>query len=429
MEITQRRRFSEIVINRIAILQYILIYIIVQYIGGRVSSFLGSDILYAGTLVLCTALMFTMPQQLSLKKNFLCFIIVLGGSLLLTFVITGGDLSLGTILSILSRFILVYVAIRIDIDNFLDRFLKLVFFLACISLVLFFCAQIAGEESALGFFSRLYEIKNAYAYLGSSYGLFLICYNFMDFTRNAYMFGEPGEYQILLIAALYFMTFFDNSLAKRQKAVFYAVYIITLLTVQSTTGYLNLIALVVAIFFMKRNQVPPFAKKLFFFVFVVLIFYLIFGYSEDSFLYKNFVFKIMSDDNTIDLAANTGAARIGSIERFVETIITVPQKLVFGVGFEGLKNTPMRGFSTDGIINSIVMIGIFSIVIMYGKMFFELAKYSKSWLQVIVALFIVVNMGLSQPDILSVISVLICMYGEFSGTSGTNATKRLSDTD
>ena len=35
-------------------------------------------------------------------------------------------------------------------------------------------------------------------------------------------------------------------------------------------------------------------------------------------------------------------------------------------------------------------------------------------IQVGVILFFVINMGLSQPDILSIMSVLICMYGTYS---------------
>ena len=123
----------------------------------------------------------------------------------------------------------------------------------------------------------------------------------------------------------------------------------------------------------------------------------------------------MSDSNTLDLATNTGVARVGPMKRFVETINAVPHKLIFGVGFSGLDSLPLGGYSTCGLINSIAMIGIISSVLLYGKMFESLFRGSKGLIQAFLGMFIVINMGLSQPSILAITSVLICMYGGYSG--------------
>lgn len=410
------KRWGTISVNRNAVIQYILIYILIQYIGGRVAVVLGSDLFYGGTFALCGLLLLAMPNRIPLKKRVFGYLIILGCFMGLSFTMTGGALSIGTILSILSRFVLVYVAIQYDAANFIYRFIKLVFIMACISLIEFTFVQIAGTSNALGLFSHLYQISNGVSWLGSSYGLFFICYNFMDPARNAYMFGEPGEYQILLITALFFMTFYDVELDRKIKVRYYMVFLITLITTQSTTGYFNLIALAVAVLLMNREQVHPFVRKIIVASVAILILYLIFIYSENSFLYKNFFSKILSDSNTLDLATNTGAARIGPMKRFIETLDSVPQKLIFGVGFSGLDSLPLGGYSTCGIINSIAMIGIISSTLLYGKMFKSLFRGSKSLIQALGGLFIVINMGLSQPDILAITSVLICMYGEYSGT-------------
>ena len=135
MNAPQPKRISLLHINQNAIIQYLLIYLLIQYIGGRVAEALGSDLFFGGTLLLCVYLMLQMPNRLPLKKSVFGFLIILACSLGLSFAVTGGALSIGTILSILSRFILVYVAIQYDVQNFICRFIKMVFLMACISLI------------------------------------------------------------------------------------------------------------------------------------------------------------------------------------------------------------------------------------------------------------------------------------------------------
>ena len=306
----ERRKIGIIHINKDAIIQYILIYIMIQYIGGRVLTVLGSDLFYGGTLIFCIFLMYIFSNRIPLKKSVFVHLILLGFSMSITFIITSGDLSIGTILSIATRFILVYVAIQFNTDRFLDRFLKLVFIMSCVSLFEFAFVQILGETRALSLFSHLYETKNGAYWLGNSYGLFFICYNFMDSARNAYMFGEPGEYQILVITALYFMTFYDIDLHKKGKTRYYIIFLITLITTQSTTGYFNLIALAVVVLLMNRDKINPTIRKIILGGILILILYMFLGYSQDSFLYKNFFSKILSEEGTLDLASNTGLARV-----------------------------------------------------------------------------------------------------------------------
>ena len=92
------------------------------------------------------------------------------------------------------------------------------------------------------------------------------------------------------------------------------------------------------------------------------------------------------------------------------TILNAPLRLIFGVGFDGLESLPLGGYTTCGLINSIAMLGIVSSVIMYGHMLRSFLRYHKELIQVIFVLFVVINMGLSQPDILAIMSVLMLMY-------------------
>ena len=402
-------------IDRIAAIQYIAIYLMIQYIGGRVLATLGTDIFFGGTICMCILLLVLFPLKLAISKKFFNFIVTLAMSMFLSFIITGGALGIGTILSVLSRFLLVYIAIGIDYNNFVDRFLKITYIMAIISVVEFVFVQIVGTSRALVFFSQFHEVKNSVGWLGSSYGLFLICYNFMEPARNSYMFGEPGEYQSLLITALFFLVFYFKQGDSRLRAKYCAAFLIALITVQSTTGYLNLIALVIAILLTNKSKVPSLIYKMSVTLLIILGLYMLFFYSDSSFIYKNFIGKIFNEAGKLDLATNTGIARIGPLERFVETIATMPEKLIFGVGYEGLFHTPLGGYSTDGIINLIAMLGIISFCIIYGKMIVSTVTHSVSIMQTIFTVFYIVNVGISQPSILAITSVLVCMYDEYCG--------------
>lgn len=155
------------------------------------------------------------------------------------------------------RFLAVYAAVRVDPERFAGRFLKLTCLLASVSLLLFCFVQAAGPERALALFSRLYTLPNRKEWLGPGCGLFLVGYNFMDPARNAYLFGEPGEYQSLISAALYLLTFEENGLPEKKKARYLAVFLVTLLTIQSTVGLVNLAVYGAATLLAKKGPAPP----------------------------------------------------------------------------------------------------------------------------------------------------------------------------
>lgn len=401
-------------INNIALIQYILIYILIQYIGGRLSVALGSDIFYGGTILLCTVLILLMPFRIHINKRYFWFLLTSAMSMFITFFITKGSLQIGTILSILSRFLIVYAAIKIDNENFINRFLKLTYFMAIISLCEFALVQLVGIPTAHIIFSKLYEIKSRESWIGNSYGLFFICYNFMTPTRNAYMFGEPGEFQSLLITALFFLTFWNDRIKIEKRTWYYVIFLITMLTVQSTTGFLNLIVLIISALIINESQMSPAIRNLLVVGCLILAVYLCFFYTSDSFLYTSFFGKVTDDTGSLDFNVSTGAARLGPINRLISTFKEMPEKMIFGVGFEGLKATPLKGYSTGGVINMIAMLGIITSGIIYGKLISSSARYARTIPQLLFMIFYIINMGISQPDLLTITSILICMYGEYS---------------
>lgn len=399
----------KIKINRQAIYQYLWIYISIQFIGGRLATALGSDIFIGCALVFASAFFIV---HKSLWKTESLTIAVLTGMMTLMFCtifLTSGGLSLASSLSVITRFLVVMISMSIDRENFLHRFLKTVYVFSITSLILFAFVQIVGQAMAISvLFSKLYEIRGGWR--GSTYGLFLICYDFLDPTRNAYMFGEPGEYQMLIMLALYFLVFKEKEMDEKTKKKYLMVFLITMLTIQSTTGLFSLVVFVVCVLLSSAKTIHKNTKRVILLLTVLACTYLMFFAGESSILYTAVLNKITNASGKLDLGATTGGDRVSSILGLVRIATIAPSSLVFGVGYRGIVQY-FGTFSCSGIVNSIVMFGVFTCTLMYGYMIRNIVKYSSNGFEIIFVLFMIINNGLSQPDLLAVTGVIASCYG------------------
>ena len=233
-------------INRKAIYQYLWIYISIQFIGGRLAAALGADLFIGGSLALALAYVLIHKSLLNTESTSIALLVGMMLLMFCTIFLTSGGLSLASSLSVITRFLVVMVTMSVDRENFLHRFLKTVYVFSIISLILFTFVQVVGQAMAISvLFSKLYEIRGGWR--GSTYGLFLICYDFMDASRNAYMFGEPGEYQMLIMLALYFLAFKETEMDEKTRKKYLVVFLITMLTIQSTTGFFSLVVFCVCV--------------------------------------------------------------------------------------------------------------------------------------------------------------------------------------
>ena len=399
-----------LLISKKKIFQYVIIFLMIQYLGGRLLSAAGSNIFYGACLAI--SLFYLMRRKYLLKQDvgYFNFLKILMISLLVTFILTFGNLSIGTSLSLISRFLIVYVAIVVDRNKFLERFLNLVFFLSIISLVSYGMIIFFGQETLSPLLSKLYEVKNVNSWMNSSYGLFFFVFNFMDPTRNVSIFGEPGEYQMLINTALYLLIFKGETISAKVKNKYAIVFIITMVSIHSTSGFFNFMVLMLVSLLQSFKTVSPKIKRIFIFFIISALVYMFFIATENSFIYTKFLNKFITNENTIDFAIQTGADRVGSINSFTNLVLKTPLALVFGVGYEGLLK--LNGeYYISGILNSIVMFGIITCIILYGYMIRNLLKYKRNYLEVVLVLFMSINMGLSQPDFLSIMTVLICCFG------------------
>ena len=143
------------------ILQYVLIYLLFAYTGMPIVNLLSNDVFYMICLSISMLILILIVKKIN--KYVVCFIILTIISLLSTNAYTGGSLSIGTTLTIISRLLIVYVAINVDKDEFLNRFLRLSYIFSIISLVIYFLILILGDASLRPIYSKLYNTGHQYA--------------------------------------------------------------------------------------------------------------------------------------------------------------------------------------------------------------------------------------------------------------------------
>ena len=128
------------------IIQYLYIYIMISSAGMALPAYIGNDNFIILTLLMGIYYVLKKKTLFHLQKQYLLFIGV----------IIGSTLSLGTALSVTSIPLIIYATYKIDPANYLQRFIKLIFYIALISIILFTITRIYGFNSFSSIFPHLY---------------------------------------------------------------------------------------------------------------------------------------------------------------------------------------------------------------------------------------------------------------------------------
>ena len=140
-------------IPKIKTLQLLCIYLSMQYYGGRIYTLLGSSIFFSLSLML-SAFVLTYRRNLLFRKipysirsdtltekkisPYIFGVMVMSVWFALSIFYTMGNMTVGTSLSVLSRFLLIYVSVGLDPKNFLTRFVKMTVLFALTSDIIYF---------------------------------------------------------------------------------------------------------------------------------------------------------------------------------------------------------------------------------------------------------------------------------------------------
>lgn len=392
----------KLAIKKSSIIQYALIYLLICFQGSM--GFRAYYNVFLIIAIVAAALVFLQKRR-SVPQHYIVFLMALFLLLLYEIVLTDGGLELSSIISIMARFLIVMAAYYYDTEFFADRFVKMVVFLAIVSLFGFILSLTVPTIIKALLTTRTETVTNYWqSYNVEYYGTFL--YAFTNATvRNIGIFHEPGLYQIVLNASLYILLFKRNALCitNRKWNTYCVVIIVTLVTTMSTTGLLGMIGLLViyVLFAKEDNALSPKVKYCLVLGLVIFGVYCFFA-DADSFINKYVLSKIMQEGK-IDFSSSTGNSRIMSMM----SDLAIFREHIFGIGYLKYNAAFMDNLLDKTIADTSSCVGFTQVLAILGILVFLtivlyyafLIRRNMNRAEAMAFLFIFVNTGLGQPYI------------------------------
>lgn len=124
----------------------------------------------------------------------------------------------------------------LDTDEFENMFIRVMFVIASMSLVCFHISQTKGIVSSAVVIDK-YTLLGVYNYTG------------YEIKRNSGIFWEPGAYQLFLNLAILFYVKSKNLSIKSLFSITGIVFVVSVLTTRSTTGYFTLAVIIAYLVF------------------------------------------------------------------------------------------------------------------------------------------------------------------------------------
>lgn len=281
------------------------------------------------------------------KKLFVLSVVSFVGFAIVA-LLNGTRMNVSYVLFILSNFWISNLAYKLDKQMFLTRFIKIVTVFSVISIGGFIMRNYA-PDTLVSLMPSEYHIIPKSSYRG------LLFYVYQpDNLRNVGIFYEPGVYQVSLIMALYAILFMPDRIfirAKR-KTVILLVLMITLVTTQSTTGYIGLSILLLG-YILLKNKEKSMRRKIIFIAIAVLGVVLVdyFTNGTESLLQKILFDKIMGISQ-YDSEVSSGGARWASILIALQCIISNP----FGVDVYNWDVLELKMYSDTSIATGAILV-------------------------------------------------------------------------
>lgn len=391
--------------NRTAFIQYLYIYVMMSSAGMALPSYMGNDKFIILVFLMGVFYVFFKPSARRLQNSYLTFIGAFFMSMLL--IVASSTLSIGTTFSITSILLIVYASFKIDVQHYIQRLIKLIYYIAFISIIIFAVTKTLGFGVSAVLYPFLYpSFSQDEIY---SYGGFIYRFVFLHSERNCGPFGEPGQYQCVLSVALYFVLFRSYLFTEKERFRYLLVFFVALLTTLSTSGYIAMAIIVICFLLQSKNKIDRRAKYLFWGILICSIFF--FSYTDLGQDFMNTaVYDKIYNEGQIDLSNKSGGARTESISGVLMTIANDPATL-WGVGYDRLNDMGLEGCA--GLLFLLLAIGIMPYSILWGFGFHQVFKYNRGIWDSIVRISLVINMGLGQPHIMNFALFTMMLYPYF----------------
>lgn len=248
-----------------------------------------------------------------------------------------------------------------DQTEFVDRFVKIVCFLAVVSLVFYVWGLYDANSMILsGAVKKIEGMRIDYT---DYYCNVFYAFRPKEVYRNVGMFCEPGLYQIILNSALFLVFHFPEKIHIKKKTLLSLILIITCVSTVSTTGLIGLFIVVISFLISDRNRWNKHLKRFVLLMAIISVAYLFINYviyGVDSIAYIALFDKIFGINNS--LMYTTGNVRMSMIVLATETIIMNPigcgvlymNSLINGTPYVGAKI--LISMAEAGIIPTLLVI-------------------------------------------------------------------------
>lgn len=321
---------------------------------------------------------------------------------------TVGGIGIDAIISLLSPIYIVAVAVIYNKDKIFDRLVKIIVFLACSSMVLWFICMVMPNiyntiipeyESLMTY--RIYsDAKNYKEIHYVSRGLFLYTLREVDRMKNAGIFTEPGVYQMVLNLGIFIMLFLNKFLDCKKIKLMLTVLIMTLCTTQSTTGFIGLMIIVIFYLFSftKENKIYSKSKLLISVLCLILVLLLDYQIRGTTSILQIAIIDKVFPKGVFSLIDNaSSAARVGTIFLTIRSIFQHP----FGIGYANLGdllNTEKTGFVAAEILSFAAVWGVIPLFFVLWWIFSPLKNKMKK-LEIVLYILLYINTVLAQSKL------------------------------
>lgn len=177
------------------------------------------------------------------------------------------------------------------------------------------------------------------------------------------------------------------------------ILVITLITCQSTTGYIGFAVMIMVYVFTRNHDNMHIKKKILLAVSTIIVIMAI-DYLQrgtDSFLGMTVIRKLVDNSGNLSLTADTGAYRWGMILLALQTMFTNP----LGVGydsFRGLANVGETGLVAAQIVQTGAVYGLPMFIGMLWWIIYPIIKYESRVKQRFIIIFLYFNTALAQSS-------------------------------
>ncbi|MBQ8849452.1 MAG: hypothetical protein IJ011_03850 [Clostridia bacterium] len=296
---------------------------------------------------------------------------------------------------------------KVRYDVFADSYVRIMTFLCVISLILWAFFWVVPSSR------NWFVVENAKGNLYNDLWLFSTAVNYQGMPRNQGMFWEPGAFQTFITMALLIEINKEEMSLKR-----IVVFILSIVTTFSTTGYFIIFAVTVYILYvlMQKNKKSPNKQDkmriAFIIAGVVVVLLLLWQTLFDTSTYSVFG-KIINffKSGGYGEKVSSVSIRIDSVIRPIGVFFKYP---IFGCGHENLRDILYdytNGMNTCTFVNWFAVYGVFFGVIMSCGTYKLIRKITQSKLSIFICLCIFLLSIISEDYTNSPIIMLFILEG------------------